>query len=98
MAKTVKLHGYNTYNFVDKDPIIDQLRTIIDGEKLDYNEIADKAGVRVTTIMAWFYGLTRRPQFATVKAICLAVGYDLEPVRRRGAQLKVVTSSRKSHG
>lgn len=87
--KKVKMHGYTTYNFVDKDPIIDKLRTIIRDENLDYNEIAEKAGVRVTTIMAWFYGLTRRPQFATIKAICVAVGYDLEPVRR--SKIKIVT-------
>ena len=61
MAKTAKLHGYKTYNFVDKDPIIGQLRDIIDGEKLDYNEIADKAGVRVTTIFAWLMSSRMSP-------------------------------------
>jgi transcriptional regulator with XRE-family HTH domain len=91
MAKAPKVFGYKTYNFRDKDPIIDQLRTIILDEKLDYKKIAEDSGVRETTIMAWFYGLTRRPQYATVKAICVACGYDISfskrevlvPMRRR---------------
>jgi hypothetical protein len=81
--------SYKTYRFRDKDPIIDKLRTIIKDEGLDYYTIAEDSGVRVTTLMAWFVGVTRRPQHATVAAICRAIGYELEP-RRASSDAKVI--------
>ena len=77
--KPVKMFGYKTYSFSDKDPIIDILRTIIEEQGLKWKDIAADAGISETTLGAWFYGLTKRPQFATVKAVCAVCGYDREP-------------------
>jgi hypothetical protein len=74
---------YKTYMFRDKDPVIDVLRTIMDKERLDLNVVAADAGVAVTTITAWLYGITRRPQHATVMAVCRAMGYDYKMVKMR---------------
>lgn len=73
---------YKTYNFIDKDPVIDRIRTIIADEGISYTEVATRAGVAETTLFAWFYGLTRRPQHATVAAVCRAVGYDFDIKKR----------------
>lgn len=79
----VKMFGYVTYNFRDKDPIIDILRTIVKDNHLDYNDIALDSGVHPTTLMAWIYGLTRSPRYVTIAAVFRAVGYDLVPEKAR---------------
>jgi DNA-binding phage protein len=73
MASPLKL--YKTYNFVDKDPIIDKMRGFIKKEELTYSEIESKSGVSSTTLYNWFDGKTRRPQYATVMAVIGALGY-----------------------
>ena len=84
MAK--KMFGYNSYNFIDKDPIIDVLRTIVKKDGLDYNDLARDSGVSPTTLMAWMHGLTRSPRFVTLAAVFRAAGYDLIPSR----EIKVI--------
>jgi transcriptional regulator with XRE-family HTH domain len=72
---------YKSYNFVDKDPVIDRLRGIVGGYK--YREVSDMSGVSETTIYNWFNGKTRRPQYATVMAVIRAMGYRQEFIKRR---------------
>jgi hypothetical protein len=67
---------YKSYNFKDKDPVIDQLRTMIDDAQVSYGWIEENSGVKETTLFAWFFGLTRRPQYATVMAVVKCIGYD----------------------
>lgn len=74
---------YKSYSFRDKDPIIDKLRTILDDEHIDWGDAAELSGVSYSTLVNWFMGATKRPQFATLNAIGRAIGYDLEYVRRR---------------
>jgi DNA-binding phage protein len=66
---------YKSYNFVDKDPVIDRMRTILKKEGQSYKEIHENSGVSVTTMYNWFDGKTRRPQYATVMAVVRALGY-----------------------
>lgn len=82
--------GYKTYAFKDKDPIIDALRTAIADSGVSYEEIHERSGVAETTLFAWFYGLTRRPRYATVAAVAGAIGYDLELHRRHRRYLRAV--------
>jgi DNA-binding phage protein len=77
---TLKL--YKSYNFVDKDPVIDQMRGIVKGYK--HSEVADKSGVSESTIYNWFEGKTKRPQYATVMAVVRAMGYKQVWTKRRG--------------
>ncbi len=76
-----RVFHYKTYNFVDKDPIVDLLRTIVNDTGMSYKEIADKSGVSQTTLSKWFYGDVKRPQHATVMAVMRAMGYDMKLVR-----------------
>jgi transcriptional regulator with XRE-family HTH domain len=66
---------YRSYNFVDKDPIIDELRNIQKREGLSYNEIKWLSGVSTTTLYNWFEGSTKRPQNASIEAFARSLGY-----------------------
>jgi hypothetical protein len=70
---TLKL--YTSYNFVDKDPVIDKVRTMVKREGLSYGKISGLSGVSDTTMRGWFEGKTKRPQYATVMAVVHALGY-----------------------
>ena len=72
---------YKSYSFRSKDPVIDQLRTIVQdtyGAKIDYGTLAkiEQEGGPTPTCMAnWFWGKTRRPQSASVEAAGRAMGF-----------------------
>lgn len=74
MAKKRGFIRYKSYVFVDKDPVIDALRTSVSQEKASYADLHAGSGVSATTIRNWFHGETRRPQFATVAAVAKALG------------------------
>lgn len=93
MAKRT-LNIYKSYSFRDKDPVIDEMRTIIADEGVSYGDIHDLSGVSATTMYGWFNGATRRPQYATVKAVVRALGYDYRLVKVG----KVIHLKRKSAG
>jgi len=77
----MKVHLYKTYAFKNKDPLIDKLRTIVQDEKVSYQEIRNRSGVTVSTLYAWFHGATKRPQHATAMAVIRALGYDMRIVK-----------------
>lgn len=72
---------YKSYVFRNKDPAIDELRTLIQdtyGNKLGYTELHDievRGGPSTGTMHNWFFGKTRRPQSATLEAAGRALGY-----------------------
>lgn len=68
---------YKSYNFVDKDPIIDEIRTVYEQSGVNYKWIQENAGVTPATLSAWFSGKTRKPQAATINAVLRAMGYKL---------------------
>jgi len=74
---------YRTYRFIDKDPIIDKLRTAVSDSKMKYSEIHEESDVTVGTLRNWFHGDTKRPQFATLNAVALAIGCELQLVSKR---------------
>lgn len=76
-----KMFFYKTYNFLDKDPVIDEMRTALKDSGKTYQEIQADSGVSVTTLHNWFNGDTRKPQFATVRAAARAMGYDFKRVK-----------------
>lgn len=77
MLQKTRKPGYLSYNFIDKDPIIDKLRTLITRDGYTYQQVAEKSGVTVQTMYNWFTGPTRKPQFATVMAVVRAMGYRM---------------------
>lgn len=77
-----RLHLYNSYNFVDKDPVIDKVRTIIKREGLKHSEIEKLSGVSAQTLHNWFEGQTKKPQYCTIMAVVSALGYKQMFVKR----------------
>jgi DNA-binding phage protein len=68
---------YKSYNFIDKDPVLDIVRTIVDDSHMKLKRVADSSGVAPTTLYNWFKGKTRRPQFATIAAVSRACGKEV---------------------
>jgi hypothetical protein len=80
---------YKSYNFIDKDPIIDEIRTVYQNSGVNYKWVEDNSGVTSQTIINWFSGKTRKPQAATVNAVLRSLGYKLGIVEF-GKQVHVV--------
>jgi hypothetical protein len=68
---------YKSYSFVDKDPIIDEVRSVFQKAGVSKQWVEDESGVTTHTLRAWFDGATRRPQAATVNAVLRSLGYKL---------------------
>lgn len=83
---------YKTYLFRNKDPEIDKLRTVFEdyfGARLTrkhLKEIEKRGGPLVTTLAASFWGVTKRPQNATLEAAGRAVGYERQWVKRNSGK------------
>jgi transcriptional regulator with XRE-family HTH domain len=75
MANGGRLWLTRSYNFVDKDPEIDNFRTIYQKEHIKENDLAVLAGLSVSTVSNMFGGKTRRPQHATFAKMAGAMGY-----------------------
>lgn len=73
-----ELRLYRTYRFLDKDPVIDELRTLVSGEglmkKLDL--VHQISGVATTTLDNWFHGDTVSPQNRTIMAVATSLGFE----------------------
>jgi transcriptional regulator with XRE-family HTH domain len=68
---------YKSYVFVDKDPIIDEVRTIVQASGWTHKRIQEESGVTTMTLRNWFGGKTMKPQAATLNAVARALGYKL---------------------
>jgi hypothetical protein len=72
---------YGSYVFKDKDPAIDELRTLIETHynkrihSKQLSQIAADGGPTVGCMRAWFFGDTLRPQNPTLEAAGRALGY-----------------------
>ena len=73
----VKGFTYKSYNFTEKDPIIDEVRTVFQDAGVTKQWVEDNSGVTSTTLHAWFDGKTRKPQAATINAVLRALGHKL---------------------
>ncbi len=93
MATTIST--YRTYNFKDKDPVIDQVRTMWQDSGLKLSAVSEESGVSSTTLYNWFDGDTRRPQSATVEAVGRALGYERRWVK---AEIKRWNKQQRKNG
>lgn len=73
---------YRCYNFTDKNPVIDRMRTVLQKEgyfaKKRRGVLHQLSGVAMATFDGWFEGDTRNPQHATIAATMAAIGYREE--------------------
>ncbi len=74
---------YKTYSFREKDPIIDELRTMLQDEGLSYHEIHMRGGPTEITLYNWFKGATRSPKTDSASAAAGAMGYTRKWVKRK---------------
>jgi len=74
-----------TYRWRDKDPVCDELRTMLQDVGL-YNRLGHVAilsGRSLGTIKGIFHGETKRPQNNTIMSIATSAGFDRKWVRER---------------
>jgi DNA invertase Pin-like site-specific DNA recombinase len=64
-----------SYNFVEKRPVIDEMRTLIDHG--DYRTVAYETNVSKTTLRNWFSGKTISPRTITVNKVLAKYGKRL---------------------
>lgn len=78
------IHIYKSYSFRTKDPVIDELRTLVRDSKKSYTMISNTSNVSASTLHNWFHGETRRPQSASIEAVGRALGWKRTWVKMRG--------------
>src|SRR5438445_476035 len=88
-ASSSKVVVYTSYRFMDKDPIIDKVRTVWrDAGSPSYKKCHELSGVSATTPRNWFDGGTMRPTFASLNAFCRALGHELSIVKMGSGRSK----------
>jgi transcriptional regulator with XRE-family HTH domain len=68
------------YRFVEKDPVVDLIRTTIHDSRRNLKDIAKDAYVSPSTISKWLYGEVSRPQNFTIFKVCKALNIKVEYV------------------
>lgn len=76
------LRVYKSYNFIDKDPSIDWVHSLMDKTNMTPQKIQAGGGPTATTVYNWINGRTKRPQFCTVAAATLACGQSIIDLRK----------------
>jgi len=72
---------YKSYTFRDKDPAIDEFRTLVEKHfgrpvsNRELKQITEDGGPSTGAMHSWFFGTTRRPQNPTLEAAGRAMGY-----------------------
>lgn len=79
----VRFYPAYNYRWVDKDPVIDRLRTLVQDEGLSYGKLSAISRVSATTYSNWFDGDTKRPQYATIAATVMSLGHEIDFVKKK---------------
>jgi transcriptional regulator with XRE-family HTH domain len=69
-----------SYRFVDKDPVCDELRTLVEDRGLmsQLKRVAELSGLAPSTVNNLFNGETKKPQNRTVMGVASSIGYRRE--------------------
>lgn len=67
--------GQTGYRFIEKDPVVDEVREAIRKSGMSLKWISDTSGVSPGTLSKWDKGSTKRPQNLTVTFVMNALGY-----------------------
>lgn len=64
MAKTVRVLVRRTYNWIDKDPVVDKCMALVKKRGLQgrYGRLGLLTGMSSSTFKAWDMGATKEPQ------------------------------------
>ena len=90
--RTIKV--YRSYNFINKDPILGIMQTLVADSGESYKRIHELSDVSTSTLSNWFYGDVKRPQFATIAAICYALGARVRIIDSHGIEIKPEKTNR----
>lgn len=91
MAKRARfLRVYRTYNYIEKNPVIDKVRTLVSDEGLmkSLNVVHEISGVATTTLKNWFDGDTKNPQHHTIAAVVTSLGYEEQFVKKKDLDIE----------
>lgn len=93
------------YRLIDKDPIIDVIRTEIQYQTgkteitYDYlSKLSYESGVSVTTLHNWLFGETRRPQGLSQRFVLEALRVHIKYFREDGSEVMWGHNSRRGRG
>ena len=88
MAKWARI--YRTYNYIDKNPVIDKVRTLVQDEGLftKLGIVHELSNVSKSTLNGWFHGSVRHPQHHTVAAVVSALGYEEAFVKKKSLDVE----------
>ena len=95
MARKTRAKGsmrlYQSYMFRDKDPAIDEFRTLMQdhfGKRnmtgKEFKTVETEGGPTAACVKGWLHGKTKRPQNATLEAAGRALGMRRIWVRHNG--------------
>jgi DNA-binding phage protein len=84
MAKKPKeLKPYKSYPFRGQDPIVSKVELEFAHADAKKAAVSRDSGVSSGTIGNWFSRKTKRPQFATVNAVLMALGRELTITKKK---------------
>jgi hypothetical protein len=79
---------YQSYNFKDRDPVFDVLRTAIADSGMSYREINEESGVSMSTLYRHFTMCSStRSRHDVIAAIAGAIGYDFVLQKRSSGKV-----------
>jgi hypothetical protein len=79
---------YLSYNFKDRDPVFDQLRTAIQDSGMKYKQIHEESGVSMSTLYRHFSKCSStRSRHDVIAAIAGAIGYDFVLQKRSSGRI-----------
>jgi predicted transcriptional regulator len=84
------IFAYKSYNFVDKDPVLDIEKTVVQRSGMSFKEIHEAGGATPGTLNKHFNGATKTSRFDTLMATFRACGGDIEFVMpKTGQRVKI---------
>ena len=104
-----ELRVYRTYRYIDKNPVIDRVRTLVQDEGLfkKLGIVHEISGVATSTLNNW-HGETKNPQHGTIAAVITSLGYreefirdhdiDIEKERKVAADWTLVKAAARPNG
>jgi len=82
----------NDYRFIDKDPVIDVIRSEMQRygnlSHAQLQKVSYESGVSVSTIHSWLFGETRRPWSLSPRFVLEALGVQVKYVREDGTSIR----------
>lgn len=80
---------YKSYNFVDKDPALYVVKTVVESSGLSLKQVHEAGGATPTTMYRWFNGEGRTCRHDAMAATIRACKGEMVVIMRDGTQLPI---------